>query len=403
MEQAQEAAAEAIAQRRAGLRLKVQGGVIHAQFFKRVAERRIIGPVSGVDAAVHHGRYGLVAGQRLKGGIVGIRDGIAHLGIADCLDGSRHIAHVARQQRVLLHVAGAANAHFDHFKHCAGLHHAHAHARFQHAVDHANKTDGSAVVVIYRVKHKRLQRLFLTPFGRRHMVDDRLQHLADADAHFGRHPGRMGCIQADHLLDLLAGLIRLRRGQVDLVDHRDGLQVMLQRQVHIGQGLRFNSLGGIHHQQGPLTGSQSAADFVSKVHMAGGVDQVQRVFLAVFGLIAHGDSLGFDGDAALALQLHRVHDLGHHLPLLVYPRHFQNAVSQRGLAMIDMGYDAEIPDPLQAVVHGSPSSTDCLSSQCFCIRSLSRLMLPQPMVSTRSPSRPCRKSQCSVSSNVGVR
>jgi hypothetical protein len=46
------------------------------------------------------------------------------------------------------------------------------------------------------------------------------------------------------------------RREVDLVDHRDDFQVVLQGQVQVGQGLGLDALAGIHQQQGPLTGRQ---------------------------------------------------------------------------------------------------------------------------------------------------
>ncbi len=47
--------------------------------------------------------------------------------------------------------------------------------------------------------------------------------------------------------------------------------------------------------------------------MAGSVDQVELVSLAVVRGVHHADGVGFDGDAALALQVHGVEDLGLHL------------------------------------------------------------------------------------------
>ena len=44
--------------------------------------------------------------------------------------------------------------------------------------------------------------------------------------------------------------------------------------------------------------------------MAGGVDQVELVGLAVLGRVVHGDRVGLDGDAPLALQVHRIEQLG---------------------------------------------------------------------------------------------
>ena len=83
-------------------------------------------------------------------------------------------------------------------------------------------------------------------------------------------------------------------------------RVLLHRQVHVGQRLRLDALGGVHHQNGALAGSQAAAHLVGEVHVPRGVDEVELVLLAVLGLVGHLHRLQLDGDAALALQVHRV-------------------------------------------------------------------------------------------------
>ena len=90
----------------------------------------------------------------------------------------------------------------------------------------------------------------------------------------------------------------------------------MQRQVGIGQRLRFDALRGIHHQQRAFARLQAARNFVGKIHVAGRVDQVQLIHVAVAGRIIQAHGVRFDGDAALALQVHGVEDLLHHLALL---------------------------------------------------------------------------------------
>ena len=54
--------------------------------------------------------------------------------------------------------------------------------------------------------------------------------------------------------------------------------------------------------------------------------------------------MGFDGDAALALQVHRVEDLLHHFALRERAGDFEQAVGQRRLAVVDVRNDREIAD-----------------------------------------------------------
>ena len=55
--------------------------------------------------------------------------------------------------------------------------------------------------------------------------------------------------------------------------------------------------------------------------------------------------MGLDGNAALALQVHVVQDLVFHVAQRDRFRLFQYAVRQRALAVVNVGNDAEIPDP----------------------------------------------------------
>ncbi len=55
----------------------------------------------------------------------------------------------------------------------------------------------------------------------------------------------------------------------------------------------------------------------------------------------------FDGDAALALEVHGIEDLFVHFALRERAGHFQQAVGQRGLAVVDVRDDAEISNELR--------------------------------------------------------
>jgi hypothetical protein len=45
--------------------------------------------------------------------------------------------------------------------------------------------------------------------------------------------------------------LHVRRGQVDLVDDRNDLQVVLQRQIKVGQGLGLDPLGRVDEKKTP--------------------------------------------------------------------------------------------------------------------------------------------------------
>ena len=67
----------------------------------------------------------------------------------------------------------------------------------------------------------------------------------------------VGCVEPDHVLDLLLHLRRLGGGQVDLVEHRHDLVPRSHRLVDIGEGLRLDPLAGVDHQQRALARRQA--------------------------------------------------------------------------------------------------------------------------------------------------
>ena len=150
---------------------------------------------------------------------------------------------------------------------------------------------------------------------------------------------------ADEVGDLGRGRIRVGLRQVDLVHDRDDLEVVLDRQVGVGDGLRLDPLRRVDDEQGALAGLQRARDLVGEVDVAGRVDQVQLVALPGD---AHG--LGLDRDPALALELHRVEHLRAHVAAGDRVGQLEDAVGQRRLAVVDVGDDREVADA--ALLHG---------------------------------------------------
>jgi hypothetical protein len=115
--------------------------------------------------------------------------------------------------------------------------------------------------------------------------------------------------------------------------------------VDVGQGLRLDPLRGVDDEDRALARLQAAADLVAEVDVAGRVDQVERVAQAVGGDVLEADGARLDGDALLALEVHRVEHLAGHLPRLDRVSQLEQAVGERGLAVIDMGNDREVAQP----------------------------------------------------------
>ena len=148
--------------------------------------------------------------------------------------------------------------------------------------------------------------------------------------------------------------LRIGGRQIDLVHHRQDLQIVLHGQVGVGQSLGLHALGGIHHQDRAFAGRQRTGNLRVEVHMTRGIDEVQLVVLTVLGRIGQVHGPGFDGDAVLLFQFHIIQQLVSHLALTDGIALFQQAIRQGGLAVVDVGNDGKITD-MRLIEHGHSS------------------------------------------------
>ena len=117
------------------------------------------------------------------------------------------------------------------------------------------------------------------------MRDELLEDVDDALPRLAGHVQDVVHRLAEQVGDLLGDALGLGAGQVDLVEHRDQLEAALDRQVRVRERLRLDALRGVDDQQRALAGRERAADLVREVDVAGRVDEVQLVGLAVARLV----------------------------------------------------------------------------------------------------------------------
>ena len=236
----------------------------------------------------------------------------------------------------------------------------------QRAVDDADDDDDAEIEVVIGVDQQRLERRVARIAGLRRgqARDDRFEHGVDADAGLGGNLQGVGGVEADHVLDLLLHARHVGGGQVDLVEDRHDLVVVVDRLVDVGEGLRLDALRCIDDQQRAFAGGKAARDLVGEVDVAGRVHQVEDVGLAVLRRVVEADGLRLDGDAALALDVHVVEHLLDHVALGEAAGHLDDAVGQRRLAVVDVGDDREVSD-LVPGSHAGASSRGRPDRQCF--------------------------------------
>ena len=119
---------------------------------------------------------------------------------------------------------------------------------------------------------------------------------------------------------------------------------MVHGEVGVRQGLRLDALGGVHDEQRPLAGRERAGDLVVEVHVARRVDEVERILLAVLGLVGEADGARLYRDAALAFEVHVVEYLALHLAALDRAAELYEPVGKGGFAVVNVGNYGKVPD-----------------------------------------------------------
>ena len=158
MQQAEEAAAEAEAERGGGFHLEREAGVVEPQLAHRRAQRFEVVGVDREQAAEHHGDRRLEARQHVGDRLPVVGDGVADAGVGHFLDrggdeadlaGAEFVdlRHLRREEADALDVIGGV-----------GAHHADALALLHHAVDDAHQHHDAEIDVVPAIDQQRLQR-----------------------------------------------------------------------------------------------------------------------------------------------------------------------------------------------------------------------------------------------------
>ena len=270
VQQAEEAAAEAEAERGGRLRLVVQRSVVELQLLERVAQSLVLLRVRRIEPGEHHRVHVLVAGQRLDVRLRRVEDGVAGARLLHRCARWRRRSRLrpARARRSRPGEAGcsrparprttspepAANRIF-----IPGL--------IVPSID-AHARNGAAVAIVVRIVDQRAERRVGIAFRRRHALDDRLEQLGNADAFLGAHEQDVVGIGADQVVHFLLAPFGLGAGKIDLVEDRDDLEPGVEREEQIRQRLRLNALRRVDDEDRAFARGERARHFVREVDVA---------------------------------------------------------------------------------------------------------------------------------------
>ena len=139
--------------------------------------------------------------------------------------------------------------------------------------------------------------------------------------------------------------VRARTGPVHLVDDDDGFQSLRERLPGDEARLGHRAVDGVDQQQHAVYHRQHALDLPAEIGVAWRIDDVD-----MGALVADGTVLREDGDAALALEVVRVHHpLDHVLVRGEGAGLAQQLVDQGRLAVVDVGDDGDVADRAHGV------------------------------------------------------
>ncbi len=146
-------------------------------------------------------------------------------------------------------------------------------------------------------------------------------------------------VVSDQIGDLARDRVGIGGRQIDLVDDRNDVEVVLDCEVGVRESLSLRPLRGVDDEQGAFACLQGTRYLVGEVNVPGRVDEIELV-----GLPFDAHRLGLDGDPALALQIHRVEYLLTHVAARDGVRELEDPIGQRRLPMVDVGDDREVAD-----------------------------------------------------------
>ena len=343
VQKAQKSAAKAKAEGDGIFRFVEERGVVELEFAERVTENFVIGGVHGIKAGEDHGLDGFEAGER-RSGTVGFDYRVPDARIGDAFDIGDDEADVAGGEFFEGHRLGSQDAKV--FDLVDLIHRAEPdfHAWSDAAFHDTDQNHSAAVGIKPRIENQRAKRSVGRALGRRNARDNGFENVRNADAAFRTDQQRIGGGNREHVFDLFLDAVGFGGGKINFIDDGNDGEIVARGEEGVGNRLRFDALAGVDDEKSAFAGRERSRNFVGKIDVAGSVDEVEAVFFSVAGCVMKANALGFDGDATLAFEVHRVEDLRGHFALAERAGEFEEAVGKRRFAVVDVGDDTKIPD-----------------------------------------------------------
>ena len=229
------------------------------QFFQCITEIRIFRPVCRIKSAIYHRIYFFISRKWLFTRTILIGNGITHHGVTHIFNAGGNIAYHAGTQFLTRNKLSCPEiSNFHDLLHGFRCHHADLHTRPYRSVFDTAEDDDTLIGIIQAVKNQCLQRSIGIPCRSRYLMHDCLQHIFHILSGLCRNTRGILCFYADHIFYLLNYSVRICTRQVDFINNRYHIQIMIQCQIHIRQCLCFYTLCCIHDEDCTVTGCQAS-------------------------------------------------------------------------------------------------------------------------------------------------
>ena len=132
------------------------------------------------------------------------------------------------------------------------------------------------------------------------------------------------------------------RREIDLVDDRDNLKVVLNGEIGVRDSLSLDTLRRIDEKQRALARRQRPGYFVREIDVTRCVDEVQHVTLAIVWLCMKTNCLSLDRDPTLTFKVHAIEDLRLHFAWPERAGQLEEPVCECRLAVVDVRDDEKL-------------------------------------------------------------
>ena len=119
-------------------------------------------------------------------------------------------------------------------------------AAFDSSLEYSAVNNRAAERIVFGVENQSGQRIVGAALGRRYALDDGFENFFDPDAFLGGAFDMREGIKPQFRINFFENPVNVGGWKIYFIDHRNDFQIVLQRQIEIGQRLRLHTLGGIN-------------------------------------------------------------------------------------------------------------------------------------------------------------